>query len=337
MFEYFLTKKDAKRGFRNAFGSINEDFYRLIPKALAFKPIADVKEFIYQNILEEKENVSFIFNSVAEGFESENGNLTAVNIKNTETGEISSKAVDGVFVAIGLVPATGFLKDSGVLDAFYQAEKVWQGVRYAIKSFCHCGEEQMSQMAERAMDIYNRHRANRLRRLDAAEQLSAFVSEIEDFFTPEELADSFLAYWIERLKTVSSEYADLFHQRLERNAQRVYFTHQSKVVFERFHNLYLALYVAIMQSDNEDLEEVFRCVNTLIARFTTIWKARKTRIYNANHNIISDDEAISDEEAITSDEAITGDEAISNNDNLSNPSNPSQPLLTSPPASPCTI
>jgi len=55
LFEYFLTKKDAKRGFRNAFGSINEDFYRLIPKALAFKPISDVKEFIYQNILEAKE------------------------------------------------------------------------------------------------------------------------------------------------------------------------------------------------------------------------------------------------------------------------------------------
>jgi len=55
LFEYFLTKKEAKKGFRNAFGSINEDFYRLIPKALAFKPIADVKDFIYQNILEEKE------------------------------------------------------------------------------------------------------------------------------------------------------------------------------------------------------------------------------------------------------------------------------------------
>ena len=53
-FEYYLVKKEAKRAFRNAFGSINEDFYRLIPKALAFKPIADVKDFIYQNILEEK-------------------------------------------------------------------------------------------------------------------------------------------------------------------------------------------------------------------------------------------------------------------------------------------
>ena len=64
-YEYYLTKKEAKRGFRNAFGSINEDFYRLIPKALAFKPIADVKEFIYQNILEEKTiDVSAIQDSI---------------------------------------------------------------------------------------------------------------------------------------------------------------------------------------------------------------------------------------------------------------------------------
>lgn len=73
LFEYFLTKKDAKRGFRNAFGSINEDFYKLIPKALAFKPIADVKDFIYQNILEEKEiDVSAIQDSIRAYKELEN-------------------------------------------------------------------------------------------------------------------------------------------------------------------------------------------------------------------------------------------------------------------------
>ncbi len=54
-FSYFLTKSDAKRNFRNILGSINEDFFKLIQRALAFKPINDVKEFIYQNILEEKE------------------------------------------------------------------------------------------------------------------------------------------------------------------------------------------------------------------------------------------------------------------------------------------
>ena len=73
LFEFFLTKKEAKRGFRNAFGSINEDFYRLIPKALAFKPIADVKDFIYQNILEEKEiDVSAIQDSIRAYKELEN-------------------------------------------------------------------------------------------------------------------------------------------------------------------------------------------------------------------------------------------------------------------------
>lgn len=72
-FEYFLTKKEAKRGFRTAFGSVNEDFFRLIPKALAFKPIADVKDFIYQNILEEKQiDVSSIKDAIRSYKELEN-------------------------------------------------------------------------------------------------------------------------------------------------------------------------------------------------------------------------------------------------------------------------
>ncbi len=64
-FEIYPTKTEAKRGFRNAFGSINEDYFKLIVKALAFKPIANVKEFIYNNILEEKEiKVSSIKDSI---------------------------------------------------------------------------------------------------------------------------------------------------------------------------------------------------------------------------------------------------------------------------------
>ena len=54
-FEVFLTKKEAKRNFRITFGNLNDDFFRLIHKALAFKPIADVKEFIYEHLLEEKQ------------------------------------------------------------------------------------------------------------------------------------------------------------------------------------------------------------------------------------------------------------------------------------------
>ncbi len=89
-FEYFLTKREAKRGFRTAFGSINEDFFRMIPKALAFKPIADVKEFIYQNILEEKEiDVSSIKDSIRSYKELEN-TLKVIKSKITDLKEIET-------------------------------------------------------------------------------------------------------------------------------------------------------------------------------------------------------------------------------------------------------
>jgi len=51
----FNTRREAKLAFRSAFGSINENYFTLLPKALAFKPIEDVKDFIYHYLLEEKQ------------------------------------------------------------------------------------------------------------------------------------------------------------------------------------------------------------------------------------------------------------------------------------------
>jgi uncharacterized protein YPO0396 len=50
----YLTRREAKLAFRSLFGSIKETYFSLIPKALAFKPIPDVKDFIYRYLLEEK-------------------------------------------------------------------------------------------------------------------------------------------------------------------------------------------------------------------------------------------------------------------------------------------
>ncbi|MFW5794248.1 MAG: ATP-binding protein [Bacillota bacterium] len=50
----YLTRREAKLAFRKSFGSINENYFSLLPKALAFKPISDVKEFIYKYLLEER-------------------------------------------------------------------------------------------------------------------------------------------------------------------------------------------------------------------------------------------------------------------------------------------
>ncbi|MDD4988232.1 MAG: SbcC/MukB-like Walker B domain-containing protein [Candidatus Izemoplasmatales bacterium] len=50
----YPTRREAKLAYRSKFGSINETYFSLLPKALAFKPIADVKDFIYHYLLEEK-------------------------------------------------------------------------------------------------------------------------------------------------------------------------------------------------------------------------------------------------------------------------------------------
>lgn len=62
------------------------------------------------NVLAAKENVEIICSSVVKGFTGEDS-LDGVIIENTETGEEKTIPCDGCFVAIGLVPATGFVKD----------------------------------------------------------------------------------------------------------------------------------------------------------------------------------------------------------------------------------
>ena len=86
--EVFLTRKEAKRAYRTNFGNLNEDFFRLIHKALAFKPIADVKEFIYDHLLEEKQiDVENIKDSIRSYKELEN-TLNVIKQKITDLHEL---------------------------------------------------------------------------------------------------------------------------------------------------------------------------------------------------------------------------------------------------------
>ena len=49
------TQAEAKKVMKTRFGRIEDKFFSLIPKALAFKPIDDIKEFVYSYVLDEKE------------------------------------------------------------------------------------------------------------------------------------------------------------------------------------------------------------------------------------------------------------------------------------------
>ena len=73
--------------------------------------------------LAQKENVEVIFSTVVTGYETENGTLTGLQLRNEETGAASHIAVDGAFLAVGLQPendafaAFAKLNDWGYFDS----------------------------------------------------------------------------------------------------------------------------------------------------------------------------------------------------------------------------
>ena len=52
---FAATAAEAKKMMLNRFGRLEDKFFSLIPKALAFKPIHDIKDFVYSYVLDEKD------------------------------------------------------------------------------------------------------------------------------------------------------------------------------------------------------------------------------------------------------------------------------------------
>lgn len=52
---FATTQTEARKMMKNRFGRLEDKFFTLIPKALAFKPIHDIKDFVYSYVLDKKE------------------------------------------------------------------------------------------------------------------------------------------------------------------------------------------------------------------------------------------------------------------------------------------
>lgn len=57
------------------------------------------------------EKIEIAWNSVVDSFESDNSGLTGAVLKNTQTGETRKIEIQGMFVAVGVTPTTGFISD----------------------------------------------------------------------------------------------------------------------------------------------------------------------------------------------------------------------------------
>jgi len=57
------------------------------------------------------EKIEIAWNSVVDSLESNNSGLTGAVLKNTQTGETRKIEIQGMFVAVGVTPTTGFISD----------------------------------------------------------------------------------------------------------------------------------------------------------------------------------------------------------------------------------
>lgn len=55
--QWCTTDKEARSMIKNRFGRIEDKFFRLIPKALAFRPIDDIKDFVYSYVLMRRKSI----------------------------------------------------------------------------------------------------------------------------------------------------------------------------------------------------------------------------------------------------------------------------------------
>lgn len=73
-----------------------------------------------QKILQERafknEKIEFVWDTVAEKINGENGKVSSISLKNVKTGEAYDHAIDGVFIYIGLDPLSEPFKSLGIVD-----------------------------------------------------------------------------------------------------------------------------------------------------------------------------------------------------------------------------
>ena len=83
---------------KQRFGRIEDKFFQLIPKALAFKPIDDIKDFVYSYVLDEKEvNIDHLRENVRSYQELEK-TLEGVKNRIEKLSEIESDFVKSLVV-----------------------------------------------------------------------------------------------------------------------------------------------------------------------------------------------------------------------------------------------
>jgi len=89
---------------------------------------------VLQERLKANDKIEVVWNSTIESCEGDNSGLTHIKLKDTQTGKESELETQGLFVAIGVTPKTGFLQgvvdldDSGYIITDHQCQTSVPGI-----------------------------------------------------------------------------------------------------------------------------------------------------------------------------------------------------------------
>ncbi len=91
---FATTQNEARKMMAQRFGRLEDKFFSLIPKALAFRPIHDIKDFVYSYVLDEKEvNIDSLRQNVR-GYQDLERMLQDVKVRIAELEKIAEKERD---------------------------------------------------------------------------------------------------------------------------------------------------------------------------------------------------------------------------------------------------
>jgi len=109
---FFKGKDVAVIGGGNSGIEAALDLAGIVKSVSVFEFLPELKaDQVLVKQAEARDNIEIIKNVATKQIIAENGKVTAIEYQDRETDEVLRKELDGVFVQIGLIPNSGFMKD----------------------------------------------------------------------------------------------------------------------------------------------------------------------------------------------------------------------------------
>ncbi|MDO4190971.1 MAG: hypothetical protein Q4D14_04730 [Bacteroidales bacterium] len=179
-----------------------------------------------------------------------------------------------------------------VVSEFQRIQRLWRGVKKLFRAYSSSYNANEAVLAQKALALYEKcDSQSTFKRTNASAMVYNLVNSISDSWSTAELQGSFLQAWQTDLTTAANNYANIYQRRIESASQRAFFIDRRDQVFRAFEIAYLGLYAFALDTSDQGALDIFAELNELIVTYTSVSKARRTRISNRNQAAAAEAEA----------------------------------------------